>query len=114
MLVEGQELWFVPQQRYLGKPRFVTVTKVGRVWAQISEGGYRINKDTLAVDGQGFTSPGKCYASRELYEAETQRQETWSDLRRKIDRTWGAPDYVTAADIAAAAKLLKIDLQNLS
>ena len=32
-LTVGQELWFVPRERYLGQPRMVKVTKVGRKWA---------------------------------------------------------------------------------
>lgn len=57
MLQVGQQLWYVPNDSRRGEARFVTVTQVGRKWAQISPTS-RISIETLAVDAGRLSSPG--------------------------------------------------------
>ena len=88
----GQELWFVYRERRRGAPCIVIITKVGRKWAQLNYGGYRVNVDTLKVDGAGYTSPAQCWLTREAWEDEVNRQDAWSKLRGYFDHRWQAPD----------------------
>jgi hypothetical protein len=109
-LAVGQELWFVPSQRYLGQPCAVTVAKVGRVWAYTGHRGYRINLQTLTVDS-GSADPyrlGQCYLDRAAYEAEQERQRLWGALRQHLDRHYTAPVGVTAEQIKTAAAALNL------
>ncbi len=67
----GQKLWRVASRRRGGNGFEVTVSKVGRKWAELD--GYatgRIDLETLCVDGGNYMSPATCYLSRESYEAE--------------------------------------------
>lgn len=109
MLTTGQELWLVPSQRYLGQPRFVTVTKVGRKWADISERGYRVELATLVVHG-GTHSVGRCYVDRAAYEAERYRQECWSALKEHVDHKWNVPSNIVLEQIRVAAMALGVEL----
>jgi hypothetical protein len=93
--------------RRRGDPYFVTVHKVGRKWAEI-DSGRRVDLKTLAVDGGEYSSPADCYLSREEYEAEVRRNELFHRLVRRIGHL--VNNGVTADDIVAAAKLLRVDL----
>lgn len=95
----GQELWFVHRERRSGAPHAVVVTKVGRKWAQLDRGGYRIDVNTLAADGGNYTSPGRCWINRETWEAEEVRQDAWSNLRSYFDHRWTAPAGISTAQI---------------
>lgn len=90
----GQRLWLVPTFRYEGDPREVVVASVGRKWATL-EGLYpsrRIDNDGR-VDGRGYSSPGRCYESREQYEAERDLAACWDDTVRRIGSR--VPDGMT-------------------
>lgn len=110
-LLAGQELWLVPSARYLGDPSLVTVGKVGRKWAEVKDGKFdsvigRINVETLFLDGDGYTSAGRCWLNRADWEAETSRQSAWEGLRRSIDRTYDAPPHVSHDSIKQIIALL--------
>lgn len=98
-LTVGQELWFVYRERRRGASLSVKVTKVGRKWAQIDHGGYRIDVDTLNVDGAGYAPPGQCWLTREAWEAEVKRQDAWGKLRQYFDRRWQAPDGIQTSKL---------------
>lgn len=109
-LTVGQQLWWVPNHcRHSDKPKFVTVEKVGRKWAQLSSND-RIDVVTLVADGNGhgYTSPGSCYLTREEYESKLAKNRAWLKLHTFIEsRSYrGAPDSVTLENIEAAGKLL--------
>ncbi len=106
MLSVGQKLWMVPYQRHLGVPMFVQVTKVGRKWAEISLRGYRISLNKLIIDGGGYTSPGRCYLTKEEHEAEVKLHAAWARLRSFMDRKHNPPDGVTIENIEAAIQVL--------
>lgn len=111
MLHVGQKLWYVPNGygNRRPDPYEVTITKVGRKWATVGESWRqeRIDLETLQADGKGYSSPGCCYLSRELYEAEVERQALWSILTRKIQHT-RCPDEIGIEDIKQAMQLLKV------
>lgn len=106
MLTVGQTIWMVPTQRYAGEPKFVQVVKVGRKWAEISARGYRIDKDTLVIDGAGYRSPGKCYLTKEEHDAEKKLEGAWRELRDFVDRNYARPDGVSIDNIRAALQAL--------
>ena len=105
-LQEGQKLWWVYSSSRRGQPREVTVTKVGRKWAQI-DNNCRIDIETLLADGGDHMSPGGCYLSKDIYDAEVALQKAWSGMKRDIQY---APiqDGVTVVDIEAARTLLRM------
>jgi hypothetical protein len=104
MLTVGQKLWFVPYQRRV-EAHEVIVEKVGRKWASI--GYYRINIDTLKVDGGQYSSPGACYLSKEAYEAEIKLNQEWDAFRRLVDANY-APKGITIERIKEAINILGI------
>jgi hypothetical protein len=111
MLTVGQELWFVPHpDRARGTPHAVTVTKVGRKWAEIDNGKWRISVATLAVDGAGYNAPARCYVSREAYEAEQERQALWRALWRHLEHKYVAPDDLCIEQIKVAAMALGVSV----
>jgi hypothetical protein len=106
-LTEGQALWWVPQRNRHEEPRGVTVTKVGRTWAQL-DNRHRIDVDTLVADGGDHSPPGRCYLSKKEYDEKVARERAWSDLKRAIMQYQGVPPGVTAGDIAEARRLLGV------
>lgn len=119
----------VPRERYVGRPgrlrdeqapdgipnrsrgpREVSVVKVGRKWAEIDIRGYRIDKDSLFIDGHGYTSPGRCYLSRDEFEASDMLEKSWSQIRGFIDRQYRVPDGLTLEKVQEIARLLCIDV----
>lgn len=104
----GQKLWFVPRQRYLGEPKFVTVEKCGRKWLTL-DNGYRADVATLNVDGgRGYYSPAACYYSREEWEAEKALKEAWVGFRGAVDRSLTMPSGTTLERIEQARKMLAL------
>jgi hypothetical protein len=111
MLTVGQVLLFVPADNRWSGPYEVTVEKVGRRWATMSRGCGRVDINTLIVDGAGYSSPGRCYLSREEWESRRRADAAWKALCRHMERArWKAPDHLNAADIAKAAEALGITL----
>lgn len=102
----GQELWFVPSDRRLMDNAYaVTVKKVGRKWAEISN-HERIEIDTLIADGKGYLPSGRCWLSKQDWEAEQNRRAAWDELRRFVERQHGAPDHLTEIAIRQAIALI--------
>lgn len=100
----GQKLWFVPSMYYHHKtPVEVVITKVGRVWLQTSN--HRINAITLEADGGKYSSPGKCYLSKEEYDAVNLKEVLWKSIKTDI-AYMSVPDSVTIENMEAARKLL--------
>lgn len=106
----GQELWLVPREpRRRTSACFVTVKKIGRKWAEIDGpcwGGYRIDVNTLAVDGRGYTSPGQCYVDKAAWDFEALRQDTWMQLVRFMGNRYSPPEGVSTEDIKQAIRLM--------
>ena len=104
----GQTLFMV---KTYGGNRLVTVTKVGRKWATLDT-RHRVDIETLIVDGGNYNSPGKCYLTEAEYRQKIELQTTWSRFKsRTVNRT--IPEGATVSSIMEAAKVLKIDMDEL-
>lgn len=108
-LTVGQKLWFVSNHRGFRDQREVTVLRVGRKWADIGR-RLRIDVESLIVDGGDYSSPGRCYTSKEEYERIRNRALAWNKFTRDIHNK-NIPDSVTTEDIFEAARLLGIDIE---
>lgn len=86
-IVEGQTLWFVGNAMGNFKHVFgpVTVTKVGRKWADIT-GVFkgRIDVSTGHADASGYSRPGTCYESRLAWLNQEGADLAWNALRLAI------------------------------
>jgi hypothetical protein len=107
-LTVGQKLWFVPNARRHGIPCWVTVTKVGRMWANADKICNRINITTGHIDGKGYHSPGRVYLSHEAYAADSALQKEWEKFKSIVHKRWTIPAALTVADIKRAHELLKL------
>lgn len=97
---------------------WVTVTKVGRRWAEYQPDGRtwrqtddRFDMNSGHIDGAQFSSPGRAYRTEEEYETHERLKRLWADLRKTIDRAYTIPEGVTDLDILRAADALKIRLK---
>lgn len=113
----GDKLWYVSNSwgRHSGHQYEVVVTKVGHKWVyvKITDSSYpsefRIDPKTMDVDGRGYTPPGKCYPSKEVYEEDVYSNRLLDELRNKLS------DYrlrkIESKNVIQAAKLLGYTLQ---
>ena len=83
----------------------ITVTKVGRVWAYFGN-GERFNIVTGRADPDG----GRVFESREAFEAEQTRGETWTRFQGRVRNLYGLPAHITTRMIEQAAAALEIEL----
>lgn len=111
----GQKLWYVPARlnsREVRDGYEVTVAKVGRKWADVERDGRwstkRIDIESLYADGRGYSSPGRCYISREHYEVERLTQQAWTKLVRALGHKWSTPSGVTLQDIHEVMRILHL------
>lgn len=75
---EGQEVWIAPTYR-TGGGRWQTIVKIGRKWAQLSDGN-RFDVRDSQLDGGIYSSPGRVWGSPDACEAEQQADVAWSKL----------------------------------
>ena len=109
-LVVGQVLWYVQYRISRGDAGHeVTIAKIGRKWAALDKGWPRIDKDTLVADGGKYSSPGRCWLSKDDWERGKIADKAWNQLSGRV-RHGLRPNHVTTSDIQAAAALLGIDL----
>lgn len=101
-----QTLWYVPTFR--GSPHDVQIVKIGRAWATLNRDG-RISIETLRVDGEGYTSPGRCYLSREDYEKRFTIAIACDSFKELIISFRYLSPGMTADNFAAAAALLGLE-----
>lgn len=96
-----------------GKHVEMVVDKVARKWVTISDGRsrfrspWRFDVETGRLDGGGFTSPGRAFASARDYEETAAAERAWVALKRDLDHK-RKPRSVTASDIAEARRLLGV------
>jgi hypothetical protein len=101
----GQDVWLVLTHR--GEGRTAKVEKVGRKWATLDHGGYRVDMATGRLEAGNYSSPGCVFASREAYEANVAVRNAWNMLCDRLHNAYGsAPSGVTLPDIAKARELL--------
>lgn len=102
---EGQTVFFAPNQSYLGKPRDVVISKVGRVWVQFENGNYRFDKETGRVDGYN-TSAWKIYASTAEYHEAVKHSERLGSIRKRFE--WHCRGSITSDQSRQIAEILGI------
>lgn len=115
MIEVGQKLWYVEWQGQRFKPesergREITITKVGRKWAE-STHAPRIDKKTMRADGRGYTSPGKAYESRDDYLQSIRLSDMWSKLYRAVREMHSRPEWAGEVEIAEIARRLRIEIR---
>lgn len=98
----GQSLWRVAER---SKPCEVKIVRVDRKWLELSD-GHRADVHTLWLDGGRYNSPGRCYLSREMWEAENMRQGRWRLFRSKMNDQYACPTGVTAEQIETVMQIL--------
>lgn len=86
----------------------------GAKWKKWAE--YRINMGEMYFVDRDGDRIAPCYLSIDDFERrneekriEHERQDSFHELRKAIDRIWKISEGVTAADIAQARKLLGLD-----
>lgn len=100
----GGQLWYVPKAKYkyLGEPRYVTITKIGRKWLYVGEDWlqHKVDAERLSVhslDGQhGF---GYCYRDKSAYEHSQLKAAEWQKLKNFVDHQYQVPEKITLTDI---------------
>lgn len=116
-LSEGQVLWFVGNElgNFKNQVGEVTVTKVGRKWAELRSkdipglSRYRLNVETLVVDGQGYSNPGRCFLSRLDWLNQEGPKLAWMQLRQHLLNP--CPDDLSFETIQYAATLLGLEIR---
>ena len=112
-LKAGDVLWFVADSHRHGERTVgyaVTVAKIGKRWATLDKPMHRperIDMETWEMDGGQYTSPGRCYASREAYEAHMALKAAWENFAKRLS-AWNPPDGVDLEWIEAAHERLGI------
>lgn len=104
-IFEGQSLWWVGSDNAKTQ-RAVTITKIGRKWATLSN-GHRIDIESMAVDGGGYNPPGECYESQQAYEQAIALIVAWQKLTRDLSGM-RCPAHMTIEKIAQARALLSV------
>lgn len=108
----GQKLYRVPHdRRYLANAHEVTITAIGRKWLTVKELSWtreeRVDKETLLVDGGQYSSPAKCYLSKQHYESQLALDNAWRDFVELVHRgRVSVPQGVTLEVIEQVKRLL--------
>ena len=82
------------------KPRNAKISKIGRRWITVDDGGYkptRFDAETRRIDGGEYFSPGEVYESEAEYREAAAKEMLWKDFRSRLP--WTAPKHLTTADI---------------
>lgn len=107
-LTVGQELFFVNHQTRSAITQIVSVVKIGRKWADLSN-RHRIDMVTFRADGGGYNSPGTAYLSEQIYRDKVALSRAWQSLTQKISGMYSIPTGMTIEKIDQIADLLGID-----
>lgn len=107
----GDRLWFEPSQKY-GRATWVKVEKVGRKWATLGPDGSgyfsgRVEIGSRALDGGGYGSTGRLYASPEEREQERRVDELWKHLRDFTQRSFRRPEHLTGEKLGGILAILR-------
>ena len=107
----GQVLWYVPSDRR-DKPRFETITKIGRKWITVRDGWKWIRldmEDGLRADGGAYNSPGRAYLTEGEYVKELILNQEWNDFASRV-KPQSRPEKVTMEDIWKVREILFKDV----
>lgn len=90
----GSMVWVV--RRY-GKGGYRTITKIGRRWVYLDSGDrFEADDFDMRIDGRGYSSPGRCYASKAEYERSLLINKAWSDTYSRL--TYSRPGCLNDID----------------
>jgi hypothetical protein len=98
----GDKLYFLAHQKY-GSSEDVTVLKVGRKWATL-DNQTRIALEDWIADGGEYSSPGRCYPSKQEYDDECELLDKWEAFVKKLNGR-NPPDGMTLVKIAQLTEL---------
>lgn len=104
---QGDKLLFVPTY---GEPEEVDVRKAGRKWLALSN-GLNADRQTLAIDGKGFSRPGVLWVGREAYESFLECQRLLDKIHRMTKRPLRRPTDLESAR-KAYELLAAIDMED--
>jgi len=99
----GQKLWYVPNSSRDNQQE-VTIQNIGRKWAK-ADYVSKIDINTLEVNGGQYSSPGRCYLSKEEYDNYVLIRSVWTELAKKITM-YKLPDGMTLEKIDAIRELV--------
>ena len=109
----GDRLFLVPYSRVdcRAKTEWVTVATIGREWVTVAashtrQWRFRKSDPEMRLDWNGYSSPGRCYASEEAYKAEKENQKKWERIVTFVRGCHTTPP--DGVDLDAVAKLLGI------
>ena len=100
---------YVARRNGTGAPE--KIVKVGRKWATL-DGDYRVNLETLEIDGQWSTIRERCYVSVEHYEQERKRLALWRQLREYV-ATFNPPASMTVERLEGILGALRPESPNV-
>ncbi len=107
----GQKFWMV--RNWNGRDPIaeqVTVKSVGRRWAKLNN-GYRfdlLSEDWRDLDGEGYSSPGFLWDSREDYLAFMLKKTILSSIRERLGKVHRRMLLPPVRDVLQFARLLGI------
>lgn len=101
MIRPGDQVYVVHQ----GYSEYQTVLTVGRRWAETAR--LRFDKDTLLIDGRGYSSPGQVWLSLESWQADKAAKDNWQKLKELVERAWAPPAHLTAEKIQGIIDTLR-------
>lgn len=106
----GDTLWYVPEASWMGSPREVIVSRIGRKWIAFNDGRQRrtsrADRETLRVPHDEPVGCGQLWPSREAWDRRTALDCAWVSLRIAIDGERVVPAGVTTERIEQARELL--------
>lgn len=101
-LVVGHKLYYVPT-RVSGASAHceLEIESIGRKWALCGSGwgAKKIDLVTLSADGGKYTSPGRCYLSKNHYEKTVRLNTMWGDIYNLFSNRYSKPDHITEQDM---------------
>lgn len=84
------------------------ITRVGRKWVTVSLGKWRTLRFDFAGLGEAdYGYRARMYADRAAHDASVARNRAWNDFRALLNRIYGAPEHLSADDIAAMTSKLQ-------
>lgn len=108
-LTPGQVVWYVPNYGST-YARDLTITKVGRKWAETDSRGLRVEIGTNVVSERDYGERGIIHESKEVAAELARLDAAWNDLRIDAYNRRSRPAHMTLETIAAARRLLGLEV----
>jgi len=109
--VVGAIFFFSRREKRHGKDSLVTVTKVGRRWATLSN-GYRLDltsEEWRDVYGEGYSSPGRLWDSEDQYLEYIEVQRIIREIEKQLSPFNRKAQTMSLANAREAARLLGLE-----